>query len=57
MTIMKHHRKKFNSYPAADQKNAFYAVYNNKPHFRDGSFKKNTIEEFTLSRKLPACLI
>ena len=37
---MKHHREKFNSYPVADQENAFYAVYRNKPHFRDGSFKK-----------------
>ena len=41
-TTMKHHRKKFNSYPVADQKNVSYAVYKNKPHFRDGSFKKNT---------------
>ena len=42
MTTMKHHRKKFNSYPVADQENASYAVYKNKPHFRDGSFKKST---------------
>ena len=42
MTTMKHQRKKFNSYPVADQKNVSYAVYKNKPHFRDGSFKKNT---------------
>ena len=39
---MKHHRKKFNSYPVADQKNASYAVYKYKSHFRDGSFKKST---------------
>ena len=42
ITTMKHHRKKFNSYPVADQKNASYAVYKNKSHFRDGSFKKST---------------
>ena len=54
---MKHQRKKFNSYPVADQKNVSYTVYKNKPHFRDGSFKKKYIEEFSLSRKLPACLI